>query len=95
MCTDARGRADYSSRRPAHPRGESAGSLAPELRLLDWSFACLPDRTTVPGRCGLVNRGDMTITHLLNVDRRDTKNGALVTLAGEIDRDSAPWCANR
>jgi hypothetical protein len=37
----------------------------------------------------------MTITHLLNVDRRDTKNGALVTLAGEIDRDSAPWCANR
>ncbi|GAA1367002.1 STAS domain-containing protein [Streptomyces beijiangensis] len=32
----------------------------------------------------------MTITHLLNVDRHDTQNRALVTLAGEIDLDSAP-----
>ncbi|MFC8202050.1 STAS domain-containing protein [Streptomyces sp. NPDC057298] len=32
----------------------------------------------------------MAITHLLNVDRHDTKNRALVTLAGEIDLNSAP-----
>ncbi|MDX2544978.1 STAS domain-containing protein [Streptomyces sp. WI04-05B] len=32
----------------------------------------------------------MTVTHLLNVDRHDTNNRALVTLAGEIDLDSAP-----
>jgi anti-anti-sigma factor len=32
----------------------------------------------------------MTISHLLNVDRHDLKNRALVTLAGEIDLESAP-----
>lgn len=32
----------------------------------------------------------MTITHLLDVDRHDTKNRARVTLTGEIDLDSAP-----
>lgn len=93
LCAQMPVGADRSSRRPPHPRGEPAGSLAPEHRLQDRSFACLPDRTTVPGaQHDLVNRGAMTVNvpPMLNVFRRDTDNQAVVTLTGEIDMDSAP-----